>query len=163
MIPFDRFGVILGDPLPGLIEDPQIELRRRVALLGRFTKPFGCLAVFLGDAVPGLVTDPEVTLGRGIVLIGGFSEPANGFRVILRDPLPGQVTNSQITLCSGIALLGVLACLFEWLPTPAVRLHRVAKLLRLAGIRPLQGRFLLAHKIDSKRSISSYSSGKGGK
>src|SRR5262249_27026350 len=65
---FHRFGKIQGDTLPALIHDPEVELRLRIALVGRFAVPFQRLGIILRNLPPDEVDRAKRSLRLRIAL-----------------------------------------------------------------------------------------------
>ena len=119
--PPDRLGVVLRNPRACVVHDPEVDLRRGVALVGREPKPPDRLGVVLRNPRAGVVHDPEVELRRGVALVGREPKPPDRLGVVLRDTPAGVVHHAEQNLRTGVSLLSQRAQLVE---LRRLRLHR---------------------------------------
>ena len=73
-IPFRRFGTILRHTLALRIHEPQIELRRAVALFGCFEKPLHCFGFVFCHALPLGECDAETCLRLSIAFLSFYPQ-----------------------------------------------------------------------------------------
>ena len=90
------------------VQDGEVVLALRVALLGGEAQPFRGFRVIGGCATAFEIHFSQVTGGQRVILIGGPAEPHHGLRVIFSNAVTGQVNHAQLQLRVHVPREGLL-------------------------------------------------------
>src|SRR5271157_1108499 len=83
--PHVRLNIVLRDTLALVIQEAEVELRRRVSLLRRRVVPLRSLLVVLRDTLTSVIQEAEEALRKRFSLRCRQAVPLRGILVILRD------------------------------------------------------------------------------
>ena len=105
-IPRNAFSGVLRYALTGVVHDPDVELRRAVALLGGKKIPLDSFGIVLKDTTTAAVHGPEIELGGSVAPFGGQAVPVQGFGIILWNAGARVVPPREVELRLRHASLG---------------------------------------------------------
>lgn len=96
--PIGRECSITRNPFAALIHQPQLQLRRGIALLGRLSIPMRRFDRICYDAHAVSIDHGEIVLGHGgVAVLGRLAKPTRRLDIVLRDAFALEVQLPRLT------------------------------------------------------------------